>query len=179
MSQLTNVSFALATIVAILMGPVLAVLVTRWVDIRRAKRDRQWDIFRTLMRHRRTAMNVDFVGALNLVEVEFAKSAEVVAAWRELLGKFELLANAGPEQLQQLDVERSQSQARLLNAIAKKLGIEVEQLDIFFGGYSPRAWFELENEQAQIRQWLAGVASGHQAFPVVVYPPPQPAGNLG
>ena len=177
MSQLTNVSFALATIVAILIGPVLAVLVTRWVDNLRAKRDRQWDIFRTLMRHRRTSMNVEFVGALNLVEVEFAKSPEVVAAWRDLLGKFELLGNAAPEQLQQLDVERSQSQARLLNAIAKSLGLEVEQLDIFFGGYSPKGWFDVENEQAQIRQWLASIATGRQAIPIVVTPP-QPTGNV-
>lgn len=175
MSQITNACFAIATIIAVLVGPVLAVLITRWVDNRRAKHDRQWDIFRTLMQHRRTSMNFEFVGALNLVEVEFANSADVVVAWKDLLGKFELMANASPEQLGNLGVERSQAQARLLNAIARKLGLEIEQLDIFFGGYSPKGWFDLESEQTIIRRWLGEIAMGRQAFPVVVHQPQPPS----
>ena len=154
------------TIIAILIGPVLAVLVTRWVDSRRAKSDRQWDIFRTLMRHRRTPMNFEFVGALNLVEVEFAKSPAVIAAWKDLLDKFNLsgLGSADQLQLQQMDEQRAQSQARLLDSIANKLGVKVEQLDIFAGGYSPQGWADMEKEFASIRQWLAGIASGRFAL---------------
>ena len=119
------------TIIAILVGPVLAVLVTRWVDSRRAKSDRQWDIFRTLMRHPRSPMHFEFVGALNLVEIEFAKTPAVIAAWKDLFAKFH---SAGPG----MGDQRAQSQARLFNAIANELGVKVEQLDIFVGGYSPQ-----------------------------------------
>ena len=162
------------TIIAILVGPVLAVLVTRWVDGLRAKIDRRWDIFRALMRHRRTPMHFEFVGALNLVEVEFAKSPAVIAAWKDLLGKFDPIAlgGAGQEHLKQMDDRRAQSQARLLNAIANQLGVKVEQLDIFAGGYSPQGWADMEREFALIRHWLAGIASGSHALPVVAYPPP-------
>jgi hypothetical protein len=39
------------------------------------------DVFRTLMRTRRMRLNPDHVGALNLVEIEFYRQADVIAAW--------------------------------------------------------------------------------------------------
>ena len=61
----------LATVLAVLVGPVIAVLITRYFDNRRADEARKLDIFRTLMRTRRLPLHWDHVGALNLVEVEF------------------------------------------------------------------------------------------------------------
>ena len=178
MSQIANAWFALATIIAVLVGPVIAVQITRWNDVRQAQKKRQWTIFRSLMQHRRTPMNVEFVGALNLVEVEFAEVSDVIESWKVLLGSFETLATGqlSQEQLKQLGAKRIESQARLLDAIAKHLGIKVEQLDIYSGGYSPQGWIDLENEQSAIRRMFGEIALGQRAFPIVVHPPkpPQP-----
>ena len=50
MSQPADAYFAIATIAAILVGPVIAVLITRWNDHRQAQKARQWTTFRSLMR---------------------------------------------------------------------------------------------------------------------------------
>ena len=42
------------------------------------------DLFRTLMRTRRVPMSADHVGALNLIEIEFASEPDVLAAWKLL-----------------------------------------------------------------------------------------------
>ena len=61
----------IVTIVALVTGPVLAVLIARWMEYRRTRYERRMDIFRTLMRTRRSRLFLDHVSALNLVEIEF------------------------------------------------------------------------------------------------------------
>lgn len=170
MTEIAGPWFAVATIVAVVVGPVIAVLITRSIDKRRARKDRQWEIFRNLMQFRRVPLSSDFVGALNLVEVEFAKDAKVISAWKDHLGSFQRSANdaLSQEQVGQLRIE---TQVRLLDAIAKNLGIEVEQLDIYSGGYSPQGWTDAENEQILIRRWLSDIAAGQKAFQVVIHQP--------
>ena len=55
----------IAIIVATLGGPVLAVLVTRFIDAKRDRKARQTDLFRILMRSRRSALSPEYVAALN------------------------------------------------------------------------------------------------------------------
>ena len=42
----------LITTVAIILGPIIAVLMTRFIDKMRAEKERKFEIFRTLMRTR-------------------------------------------------------------------------------------------------------------------------------
>ena len=55
------------TIIALIAGPVIAVIITRFCDEAREAKRRKWEIFRTLMRTRREQLTTDFVGALNLI----------------------------------------------------------------------------------------------------------------
>lgn len=73
------------TIVALFAGPAFAVWLTRQLDDRRELQQRKYDIFRTLMRTRKMPIHVDHVGALNLIEVEFIKDVQVIAAWKSYL----------------------------------------------------------------------------------------------
>jgi len=70
---------SIATIVAVFLGPIFAVLVTPWVDNERLKQNRRMEVFRTLLRTRRIRLNPDHVGALNLVEIEFYGEKGVLA----------------------------------------------------------------------------------------------------
>ena len=76
------------TLLAIVVGPLLAIFVTRHLDNRRERTSRRMDIFRTLMRTRRTPMLPEHVGALNLIEIEFENQDEVISEWRKLFGHF-------------------------------------------------------------------------------------------
>jgi hypothetical protein len=74
-----------AVVIATLVGPVLAVVVTRLVDDHRQRRARQMELFRALMAGRRTPLSIERVKALNLVEVEFYKKPEIEVAYSELM----------------------------------------------------------------------------------------------
>lgn len=174
------------TLIAILVGPVAAIVVARYLEIGRDYRARRMDIFRTLMRTRRTPIFPEHVGALNLIEIEFAKDAKVMAAWKKL---FEHLGtprarleneqpprNADQSTVDECDrqfgerliLERQKLLAQLLHAIAKVLGFKAEQLEIFDGGYTPTGWHNVEMEQQAIRSFALDLASGRRVVPIGV-----------
>ena len=76
---------SLAVVFATLLGPALAVYVTRYLDDKRLRVARQLDIFRLLMSARRVPLPPDRVRALNLVEIEFHGVRNVEDAYRELM----------------------------------------------------------------------------------------------
>ena len=159
-------------VAAAFIGPIAAVLVTRWVDHRRERYSRRLQVFRTLMQSRRVPTSPEFVGALNLVEVEFFDCPNVMASWKAMLDHFSNHEPSNEEGwkrwLERADVLR----ADLLSNVAKELRIPVPQLEIFRGGYAPKAWTFIEDEQQTIRRLFADVARGTRALPVVVYQPP-------
>lgn len=76
-------------VVAILLSPVIAVLVTLWYQQRKEKRDLKRWILQTLITNRETPIMPDNVRALNLVELAFHDSEKVRALWGELFQLFE------------------------------------------------------------------------------------------
>ena len=113
------------------------------------------------MRYRRTALHAEFVGALNLLEVEFHHDPAVIDAWKRLLESFE---TPGQEK------RRSPARTRLLSEVAKSLGVPIEQLDIDAGAYSPQGWFDADEQNADIKAYLHDIATGKKALPIIVQP---------
>ena len=165
----------LATIAAVVLGPVIAVWITRRIDEQRADKSRKLDIFRTLMRTRRMQMHWDHVGALNLVEVEFIDHPGVVKAWKDHLTN---LGEQPPpiEQKEGFDVfirKRESLLTKLIDEIAKVINIKVTQLDILEGNYVPRGWNDAEWEQQLLRRRLIDVLYGKAAIPIQQHQPQQ------
>lgn len=77
-----------AVVFATILGPILAVIITRRIDRLRANEERKVWIFRTLMATRDTNLSIslEHVQALQMIEVEFSKKRRkeraVVDAWR-------------------------------------------------------------------------------------------------
>ncbi len=185
------------TILAIFIGPISAIAVSRILDNGKERKARQMDIFRTLMRTRRTPIWADHVGALNLVEIEFKDNPTIIAAWTALFEHFgakhvrgpdeEITAGLNQDEIGQrhrrfddrLATERQKLLAKLLHAIAKKLRFDAEQLEIFEGGYTPQGWEDVELEQRAIRRYIVDLYLGRRMLPVGVVDytqanPPQP-----
>jgi hypothetical protein len=179
---------SITTIVAVFLGPIFAVLVTRFIDNRREVRTRKMDIFRTLMRTRKMPIHYEHVGALNLVEIEFARDSKVIAAWKaylEALG--EVLPPAQDAAAHEaVSKKREALLTKLIHEIAKVMNFEVEQLDILEGNYLPQGWNDDDWSQKQVRQGLLDVLHGRR--PLVIqpfapaasnpYPPPPTAEEL-
>jgi len=158
-----DTTLGVAIVIATFAGPICAVIVTRWVDNKRALRNRQLEVFRALMRTRKNAIQPDHVNALNLVEIEFHNAETVLSAYRDLMRHINS-GGAGTDP-QWTDKHRS-FLTKLLSAMAANLGYKIEQLDVFEGGYYPSGWGTESEQQLAIRLGLLELLSGKRSLPV-------------
>lgn len=142
------------------------------------------DIFKTLMRTRRTPIAPEHVGALNLVEIEFYNKPLVINSLKNLFSHFgteharnsdERISNEmAPSEITRrneifslrLFEERQRLLAKLLHAMAITLGFKLEQLEIFEGGYTPQGWSNDQIEQMTMRKFLLEAFEGKRSFTV-------------
>ena len=157
------------TILAIVVGPVIAVCITRKLDRDRAAAERKMEIFRTLMRTRGMPIHWDHVGALNLVEVEFIDHQDVIKTWKEYLAHLNERPPKEKAEFNAFGRKRDTLLTALMDAIAKALGVKVTQLDILQGNYVPSGWFADEEEQRWLRRALIEVlSSGRGSIPIQI-----------
>jgi len=71
-------NFGWAILAATFLGPIAAILVTRYVDRLRERSARRLAIFRTLMATRRSFLSLDHISALNQIELDFQKDKAVM-----------------------------------------------------------------------------------------------------
>ena len=65
------------TIAALLLGPLIAVQLTRRLDDKKEVRERKLSIFKTLMGTRAYTTSLDHVGALNRIDLDVKGGAKV------------------------------------------------------------------------------------------------------
>ncbi len=183
------------TILALFVGPGLAVWINGHLDRRREQRERKKEIFRILMRTRRLRLSPDHVGALNLIEVEFAKDNTVIDQWLALHRHFSSAHQRLPEEtvLESSSVEettdkdnlywnrvvkdRDKLLTKLLREMATVLGIALEPLDVLEGGYTPEAFGTIDNELRIIREYLVRLSWGERTIPIEIKNLPQNQNN--
>lgn len=68
-------------IVALILGPVLAVALTLWREASRQERERKFSVMRLLLTTRTTAADPAFTTAVNLIPIEFGHVPSVMTAW--------------------------------------------------------------------------------------------------
>jgi hypothetical protein len=155
-------ALGLAIVIATFAGPIGAVIVTRWIDKKRALQNRQLDVFRALMRTRKNAIQLDHVNALNLVEIEFHNVEPVLSAYRDLMRHI----NSGGVADEQWITKHRSFLTKLLSAMATHLGYKIQQLDVFEGGYYPSGWGQESEQQLAMRLGLLELLSGKRSLPV-------------
>jgi hypothetical protein len=120
-------------IMAIIISPVVAVLITVWLQRRHQIYDAQKNVFFTLMANRKSfPIEKDWVRALNLIDVVFAKQKEITQLWHRY---YDLLA----EKPRKTEAE-AHVYLELLSTIAIHLGYDnLHQTDID-KFYTPQAY---------------------------------------
>ncbi len=80
------------TILALLLGPIIALELQKQLEKRREERNRKLWVFKTLMAYRNTPLSPNFVQCLNLIDIEFngdnSPEKAVRTAWKVLLDHF-------------------------------------------------------------------------------------------
>jgi hypothetical protein len=147
-------------IVAVFLGPITAVQLTRFLDSRSAARQRKLDIFKTLMSTRQYATNWEHVMTLNRIDLEFSakhvKEKNVVDAWKAYLD----LLNDKSYALEQWGTRRADLLIDLLHKMSIVLDYDFDKTHIKNSSYSPTAHGNYDIQQEAIRQGLLEVLEG-------------------
>lgn len=111
-------------IIAIILGPIIAVIITLAYQRHKENRDSKHRLFLTLMAHRRSfPPTFAWVESLNLIDVVFADHPKVVELWHDY---YDLLHQDSKDY-----TKREHKYLELLSAMAKVLGYKnLQQTDI-------------------------------------------------
>ncbi|MFT3763679.1 MAG: hypothetical protein QM761_13945 [Pseudoxanthomonas sp.] len=161
-------------VLAVLLSPLIAVQVTRYLDNKKEARERQLWIFKTLMATRASSLSPHHVEALNRIDLEFKaqtkKDREVIEAWKvylDLLGNDQMAAD-------QWNIRRIDLLVELLQKMAIVLDYSFDKTTIKNSAYYPRGFGALEDEQGAIRRGVKELLEGQRHLPMYVtnFPPP-------
>jgi uncharacterized membrane-anchored protein YhcB (DUF1043 family) len=170
-----TVLVGIATIVAVVRGPIMALRIQRKLDEEREKTNRKLSIFKTLMSYRATRLSPHFVQALNLIDIEFTDPSEksVRDSWKELQDHY---ADWGRKTTAQRQVEgkalidRSDDLlADLLVRMGGSLGYTFDRVYVKKASYYPEGLGDMEQEQHALRKGFLRLLAGEASLPVAVF----------
>ena len=165
------------TIGAVIISPLLAVQIQRWLDASREKRNRREEVFHTLMATRAAKLSAEHVSSLNRIDIEWFGSRifgihrrsraenEVIDSWKQYLDHL----NTPMESMGGLQVWSAKGDelfTDLLYVISKSLGYNFDKVTLKRGVYSPVGHGTLFLEQEQIRKGCAEWLNGSRAVKV-------------
>lgn len=163
-----------ATIVAALLGPILAVQAQKAVEAFRERRRRKTFLFEQLMATRASRLAPEHVRALNMVDLIFygervlgvqrrtAKEQRVLDAWKEYHDHLNTKAEDG--QIALWAAQGDELFTNVLYAIAQDLSFKFDRVQLKRGSYSPIAHGEIEAEQTELRKAALSLVTGKHAL---------------
>lgn len=157
-------------IIAVVLGPIVAVVITLWYQQRQRDYERKLSVFEALILWRRQVVRVEWVNAFNLVPVHFRKHPEVIRRHRALADHFSNPAweGASGEALTRLIDRLGTLNAELIGQIGLVINVKIPDLEILKGAYSPRYWDDQELENSRARTAALAVLEGRSAIKVAV-----------
>lgn len=162
-----------ATISAIVLGPILAVAVDRFQQRWTERKRRRLAIFRDLMGTRKARLDAVHVAALNLVDLEFYGVEKVMAPFREYLAHLSSPMPMPAGQDRYFD-QREDLFVTLLHSMGRELGYAYDKHDLAKLSYGPTGWNNDQNMQRHNMTLVNELLQGVRALPVT---PMQPTGQ--
>jgi len=163
-------------IAAMIIAPILAVQIQKFIESQKELKERKKQIFRTLMSTRATPLSPPHVEALNMIDIAFHKDKKIVNAWKLLLDNFDNYPNDPKDPNYQTKLNSSAEKSKelstdLLFEMAKSLNYEFDKVHLKRGVYIPRGHADFELEQNFIRKSLIEVFSGRKSIPINIVSP--------
>lgn len=154
------------TIAAVLLAPVVAVQVQKWLEVFREARGRRLWIFKTLMATRAATVSPEHVQALNMIDLEFRskRHRKVTLAWKTYLDHLGSYPKEGQVLQPRWAEKRIDLLTQLLIEMGGSLGYEFDEVHVKKGIYAPEAHGRLEDENMLIRRGLLNILYGDAAL---------------
>ncbi|MCB0748321.1 MAG: hypothetical protein KDC90_12745 [Ignavibacteriae bacterium] len=159
------------TIIAILLAPVIAVSVGRYLASRKEERESKLWIFRTLMATRATRMSHEHIRALNMIDVSFygddKKSKNVIESWKVYLDNLAINTEKMSEDALNHWSDKNQDLLiDLLQKMALSLDYNFDKTSIKNTSYFPRGHELQELDQLIIRKGMVELFKGSSSLPI-------------
>lgn len=160
-------------IFAILVAPILAIQIQKFIEERKEAKARKMQVFRALMATRATPLYPQHVEALNMIDIEFFGNKKVTEAWKLLLDNFVNYPKDTKDQdyKAKLDACTEKSQdllCDLLYEMAKPMNYNFDKVHLKRGAYIPKGHADYILDQEFIRRAFVGVLLGQVPIPIKV-----------
>lgn len=166
-------------IIALILGPILAVQAQKRIESWRKGRESKLSIFKTLMSTRATRLSPHHVEALNMIDLEFSgkdpREKAVRNAWKFYLDQLNDVPrnHEDPTYQTKLDIWSGKSTdcfVDLLDTMSQSVGYTFDKVHLKKAGYIPQAYTDLENDFSLIRRGTLDMLNGKKALPVKFTP---------
>jgi hypothetical protein len=156
------------TIVAIVVGPLLAFAVQHWRDKRREHWKQKVEVFRQLLLTLKVPMAQRHVDAINSIPLEFHSQSEIISAWRLYTSHL----NNGvmlQQEPQRWGEKKLDLLVDLVSKIGDHLGYEhIDEATLRDNLYVPKGYSDVEEQWRQIREAWLQVLSGQRPMPMTM-----------
>lgn len=169
------------TLLAIILGPILAVQIQKHLEKSRDEKQRKLYIFKTLITTRRARLSWNHVQALNMIDLEYRGKSEkekaVIAAWK--------IYNDHLQGFNHNDISELYAKGwndkydEYFNDLLFKMSIaqnyDFDMVTIKRSAYSPGAHGFQEDDELTIRKGMVKLFSGNYFLPVEIkdFTPPK------
>lgn len=158
----------IATILAIFIGPISAVLVTRYIDGIREDKQRKKDLFTNLMRTRSMKLSIDHVASLNLIQVEFYNDSNVIQKYESYISNLNTPVPQSDQQ-ESFFERREDLFVDLVHSIANALGYQLDKRDLAKLSYGPIGWLHDDDEIRRLRRNANELLEGKRSLPIFTW----------
>ena len=167
-------------VLAVLLAPLVAVQVQKYLEHIRERRLKKLNVFQTLMATRAARLSPAHVQALNMIDMEFygrkgvAGGAKRTPSEQRVLDAWKVYHDHLCEPVQGDEEFRAWVRAgdnlfiELLYEMARSLGYHFDKVRLRKGIYSPKGYGELELDQKIIRENLVAILSGKKPLPILL-----------
>lgn len=176
-TDVINFAILIATIVAIVYGPIKAVEMTRQKDRDRDHEARKRQILAALMRTRRITMHPDHVGALNQIQLEFLEHPSVITAYRNYIANLSEQVPLPGNALENFLNRRNDLFFDLLHEVSLVVGLTIDRRDLDRLSYVPLGWQTEEDEVRSFRRSVIETLEGRRPLYVAPFHAPPAAHN--
>ncbi len=165
-------------VLAVILGPILAVQAQKIVESLRNKKQRRLNLFFTLMSTRATRLAPEHVGSLNMIDIEFygrklfgtrvqtPSEKKVTNAWKNY--NDHLNNNYPADRLDAWNDRADELFTSMLYAMSQALGYDFDEVQLKRDCYRPKGHGELEEQQYAIRSGVVDLLAGKRSLPMAV-----------
>jgi hypothetical protein len=124
----------LVTLFGVIVGPIVAVGMTLFVEARRRQRDSRIQIMRMILNTRHLPADPSYNAAINLIPVEFNSDEKIMVAWKEYISHVRVRPST--ENRSDHDVLTLAKQTTLIFRLMKNLGFNLTETEIQTSAYA-------------------------------------------